>query len=58
MMCVVNFFVFALSQLQGGSGEGLVGRNPKMSTPRHRNGGGDSVFFKFSFTCIDIPLYT
>ena len=40
MMCLVNF-VFALSQLQGAlSGDGLVGGNPTMNTPRLRRGGG------------------
>ena len=48
MMCVVNF-VFALSQLQGvESGDGLVGGNPTINTPRLRRGGGiasSSIFF-------------
>ena len=41
MTCVVNF-IFALSQLQAKvlSGDGLVGGNPTMNTPRLRRGGG------------------
>ena len=40
MTCVVNF-VFVLSQLQGvESGDGLVGGNPTMNTPRLRRGRG------------------
>ena len=58
MTCVVNF-VFALSQLQEVlSGDGLVGVNPTMNTPRLRRGGGiaSSSFILF-FTCIGIPIY-
>ena len=38
-MCVINF-VFALSHSRVLSGDGLVGGNPRMNTPRLRRGGG------------------
>ena len=40
------------------SGDGLVGGNPTMNTPRLRRGGGiaSSSFILF-FTCIGIPVY-
>ena len=37
------------------SGDGLVGGNPTMNTPRLRRGGGIAIF-KFKFTCSGTPI--
>ena len=39
------------------SGDGLVGGNPTMNTPRLRRGGDSFLFVYFIFTCIGIPIY-
>ena len=39
MTCVVNFFLPSHSS-KVSSGDGLVGANPTMNTPRLRRGGG------------------
>ena len=39
-------------------GDGLVGGNPTMNTPRLRRGGDSFLFIYFIFfTCIGIPIY-
>ena len=56
MTCVVNF-VFALSQLQGVSGDGLVGGNPTMNTPRLRWGLDSFLFIYFIFLPVLVFVY-
>ena len=40
MTCVVNFVFFPSHSSKVLSGDGLVGGNPTMNTPRLRRGGG------------------
>ena len=51
MMCVVNLFLSSHSS-RVLSGDGLVGGNPTLNTPRLRRGGGISSSLNLVFTCI------
>ena len=55
MTCVVSF-VFASHSSKGLNGDGLVGGNPTMNTPRLRRGGriasSSFIFYLYWYSCI------
>ena len=49
MTCVVIFFFLPSHSSKVLRGDGLVGGNPTMNTPRLRRGGGSFLFVYFIF---------